>query len=138
VWSRILGTPAVNRLIYPGLVPRYMAARGDHDRRIAAEVRARAGTRGGARLSAGLWRSFGDPSYDLLPRAASITVPAMVMWGLRDPVFPPGAGEQTAAAIPGATLRTFDTGHVVFASDPEGFTDALLPFIDASYQRTLS
>jgi pimeloyl-ACP methyl ester carboxylesterase len=135
-WTRVFGTPALNRLIYPRLVGRYMSPRGSEDARIADEVRRRAATALGARLSAGLWRSFGDSSYDLRAEAHRIGAPTMVAWGLRDVVFPPAAAQETRAAIPGARLHTFETGHVVFASDPEGFVSTVRPFLEGIYLRS--
>jgi hypothetical protein len=44
------------------------------------------------------------------------------------------AARQTRAAIPQATLHTFDTGHVVFASDPTGFLGLVEPFVDRILQ----
>lgn len=41
----------------------------------------------------------------------------------------PGHGQ---SAIPGSRLRTFYTGHVVFAADPAGFLGAVLPFLSSA------
>jgi len=123
----LLGTPWRARLLFPLLVPAYMKARGGDDAAVAAAVRGRARTRAGARVAASLWRSFAQPTYDL--RAAAIGVPTLLVWGRRDTVLPMSAARQALAAIDGAELRTFDTGHVVFASDPDGFVAAVAPFV---------
>lgn len=126
-FCRLLGSPWRARLLFPLLVPAYMKARGDDDAVIAARVRGRARTQAGGRVTASLWRSFAEPSYDL--RAESIGVPTLLVWGRRDAVLPMSVARQTQAAIPSAELRTFDTGHVVFASDPDGFVAAVAPFV---------
>jgi pimeloyl-ACP methyl ester carboxylesterase len=136
VGARLLGTPGINRRIMPRLVPRYMSPRGELDARITTEVRQRAATREGAEVCAGLWRSFGDPAFDLRAVAGRITAPTLLAWGLRDVVLPPSTAEQTHAALAGATLHRFDTGHVVFASDPAGFVGALRPFLGSVYERS--
>jgi pimeloyl-ACP methyl ester carboxylesterase len=134
--ARILGTPALNRRIYPRLVYRYMSPRGADDARIAAEVRQRAETAQGARTSAELFRSFTEPSYDLRAEAGRIVAPTLLAWGMRDVVLPPSTARQTLSALPGAVLHAFDTGHVVFASDPEGFVRTVRPFLDGVHERS--
>ena len=129
----LLGSPRWNRCVYPALIPRYMRARTDNDRRIVREVGRRARTREGAGVSAALWRSFGAPAFDLRAEAPRLAAtPTLIVWGTRDVVFPKTAPEQTRAAIPGSSLVTRPTGHVVFSSDPEGFPDAVRPFLRAT------
>jgi pimeloyl-ACP methyl ester carboxylesterase len=126
---RLLGVPRVNRLLQPRLVPQYMRARNDHDRAVAERARLRASTVEGSRVAAALWRSFARPDYDLRGEAARITAPTLLVWGVRDVVLPAKAGRETHRAIPGSRLHTVETGHVAFASDPEGFLDIVTPFL---------
>lgn len=126
---RLLGTPALNRFLQPPLVPRYMRAGNDHDRAVTARALARSRTSDGIRVSAALWRSFGQPGYDLRAHVGRITAPVLLAWGTRDVVLPRAAGEATQRAIPGSQLHTFDTGHVVFASAPDAFVTTLEPFL---------
>jgi pimeloyl-ACP methyl ester carboxylesterase len=128
---RLLGIPAVSRILQPHLVPRYMKPRNDHDRRVAEHARARARTDEGSRVAAALWRSFSRPGYDLRGQASRITAPVLLAWGERDIVLPMKAGQQTQRAIPGSRLHTMHTGHVAFASDPEGFLSIVKPFLDS-------
>lgn len=128
-FCRLLGVPAVNRVLMPRLVPGYMKPVNAHDRAISDRVTARARTRGGARLDAGLWRSFTAPAYDLRGQAGSVTAPTLLVWGSRDTILPAKAGRQTHAALPQSRLTTFDTGHVVFASDPDRFLAVTEPFL---------
>ncbi|HEX4723213.1 MAG TPA: alpha/beta hydrolase [Pseudonocardiaceae bacterium] len=131
VFTGVLGTPWLARLLFPRLVPAYMKARNDDDAAVGARARARARTKDGARVAASLWRSFGKPSYDL--RARHIAVPTLLVWGSKDPVLPISLARQAQDAIPAATLHMFDTGHVVFASDPAGFGTVVEPFIAATF-----
>jgi pimeloyl-ACP methyl ester carboxylesterase len=128
---RVLGNPRVSRRLLPRLVPRYMHSRNDRDQAISQRVQARARTAEGARVSAGLWRSFASPGYDLRADAARLAAPTLLVWGARDIILPLAAGRQTHASIPGSQFRTLDTGHVVFASDPGGFLELAEPFIAA-------
>jgi pimeloyl-ACP methyl ester carboxylesterase len=129
---RVLGNPRASRWLLPRLVPGYMKPRNDHDRAIAERVQARARTADGARVAAGLWHSFGAPAYDLRAAAPRLTAPVLLVWGAGDKILPLEAGRQAHAAIPGSQFRTLDTGHVVFASDPERFLELAGPFIDAA------
>ena len=126
---RLLGSPRVSRLLLPRLVPGYMKAQNSHDRAIAKSVQARARTVDGARVAASLWRSFGARGFDLRADGYRLGPPTLLVWGARDIILPLKAGRQTHAAIPGSQFHALDTGHVVFASDPDGFLDLAMPFI---------
>jgi pimeloyl-ACP methyl ester carboxylesterase len=130
--TRLLGSPRISRQLLPRLVPSYMKPRNDHDRAIADRVQALARTADGARVAASLWRSFGARGFGLRADASRLTAPTLLVWGARDVVLPLKAGRQTHAAIPGSQFREFDTGHVVFASDPDGFLDVAVPFIESA------
>jgi pimeloyl-ACP methyl ester carboxylesterase len=129
---RLLGKLEVSRRLLPLLVPGYMKARNPHDRAIAERVQARARTADGARVAASLWRSFGAPGFDLRADGRRLAAPTLLTWGARDTILPLKAGRQTHAAIHGSQFRAFDTGHVVFASDPAGFLDLAIPFIESA------
>lgn len=129
-FCRALGRPAIARRVLPRIVPRYMRPTTENDREITRRVIALARTETGARLAAGLWRSFADPAYDLREQAEAVTCPTLLVWGALDPVVPAKAGRATLRSLPGARLETFPTGHVVFSSDPDGFLTHLLPFLD--------
>jgi pimeloyl-ACP methyl ester carboxylesterase len=122
VSARGLGIPAVARAVTPRLVPAYMRSRTDSDRAIEARTATRARTREGARVVAALWRSFAAPSYDL--SRSQIAAPTLVVWGRRDPLFP----RWLVSRMP-SPAKEFDTGHVVFSSDPDGFLAVTLPFL---------
>ena len=128
---RVLGIPAVNRLVFPRLVPQYMKPDSDRLRAITRRVQERARSTAGAAVSAALWRSFGDPAYDLRADGHRLGVPVLLAWGARDIILPKSAARRTQAAIPGADLQLLPTGHVVFASDPDGFLGVVLPFLES-------
>ncbi|MGF6882670.1 pimeloyl-ACP methyl ester carboxylesterase [Nocardia sp. GAS34] len=127
VACRMLGIPALARIIFPRLIPRYMRARSENDRVVEANAIARARTSQGAELIAGLWRSFTDPAYDL--RGTRILAPTLLVWGTLDIVLPLREVRSVQAALPDAELATLETGHVVFSSDPGGFLTHVTQFL---------
>ncbi|MBO2442693.1 alpha/beta fold hydrolase [Actinomadura nitritigenes] len=129
--ARALGVPAVNRAVFPRLVPRYMKPDSDRLHAITRRVQDRARSRTGAAVSAALWRSIADPAYDLRADGPRLGVPVLLAWGARDIILPMSAARQTQAAIPDADLRTLQTGHVAFAADPDGFLGLVLPFLES-------
>lgn len=77
-----------------------------------------------------VWKSFSDPAHDLSLAAASITQPTLLVFGKYDPVIPANAdGKRALRCIPGAHLHVLDTGHLVFAENPQAFLDCVMPFI---------
>lgn len=126
---RLLGTPWITRLLLPLLVPGYMKERNEDDRGIAERAVARARTREGARVAAGLWRSFTATDWDMRSEGRQLRAPVLLVWGGRDTILPMRAARQTHEAIPQAQLHVFDTGHVVFASDTDGFMEVVEPFL---------
>ena len=66
----------------------------------------------------------GDRSY---PALESIAVPALVIHGTADPMFPPGHGEALAAEIPGARLLVLEgAGHGVDRGDWDTIVAAIV------------
>jgi pimeloyl-ACP methyl ester carboxylesterase len=128
-FTRLIGTRPVARLLMPSLVNRYMRPQSDFDKKITKRVVATARTSSGARTAASIWRSFPTPGHDLRPQAANLTAPTLLVWGTQDPVIPLEAGQETSRLIPNSTLKTLETGHVVFASAPQEFLNLVEPFI---------
>jgi pimeloyl-ACP methyl ester carboxylesterase len=128
---RLLGVPAVSRAVLPRLVPRYMKPDSARLADITARVQARARSREGAAVAAALWRSFAAPGYDLRADGPRLRAPVLLVWGTRDVILPQAAARQAHAAIPGSGLRTLDTGHVVFAAEPDEFLAQVTPFLTA-------
>lgn len=58
-------------------------------------------------------------------------VPALVVWGERDAIFPPDQAGAFANAIPGArTVAIRDAGHLPHVEQPQAFLDAVDAFLD--------
>jgi pimeloyl-ACP methyl ester carboxylesterase len=127
----VIGMRAFIRGAAPVFVRGYMKAKTDSDREITKRAIAAAKTPEGIRLMAGLWRSFATPGHDLRSRAAELTAPTLIVWGKKDIAIPLSAGRATHDAIRGSRLEIFDTGHVVFSSDPDGFLAITEPFLQS-------
>jgi pimeloyl-ACP methyl ester carboxylesterase len=128
----VMGRPWVIRTGAPLFVRTYMHARTPAERAMASRVVARARTAAGSWTAAALWRSFTEPGHDLRTRAADIIAPVLITWGTKDPTAPAKIGREVHNAIPGSTFTGLDTGHVVFAGDPDGWLNAVLPFVESA------
>jgi pimeloyl-ACP methyl ester carboxylesterase len=127
--TRLLGIPLVNKWVMPFLVWRYMAPQTAQDKEIATQVSEVAKTDACAQISASIWKSFLDPSFDLRVPGKHITAPTLLIWGKRDVVIPVKVGYATQRVISGSRLEILDAGHVVFASKPDLFLDYVEAFI---------
>ena len=69
--------------------------------------------------------------YGPIERALpSLRLPALVVWGDRDPFFSPAVGERTAAAIPGAALEVLrGCGHFLPEEAPDRFAHLIADFV---------
>jgi pimeloyl-ACP methyl ester carboxylesterase len=129
LFCSIMGRPATIRRVYRRFAHQYMRPTTDEDRRIEATATATATSREGSQVTAGLWRSFSSPGHDLRADIAKITAPTLVVWGRKDPVIPLRVGRRITDGIDGAELVVFEAGHVPFATHPQPFLDAVLPFL---------
>jgi 3-oxoadipate enol-lactonase len=66
--------------------------------------------------------------HDVFDRLPRITCPTLVACGSTDGIAPAVNGAAIAAQIPGATLRTFEGGHLFFVQDPAAFP-AVIEFL---------
>lgn len=67
---------------------------------------------------------------DFRPLLATITVPALVIYGEKDAIAPAALSEEIARGIPGARLEALaGAGHVTNADDPERFNEILRNFL---------
>lgn len=130
----LMARPRFLRAIYPWFANRYMRPRSDEDRRVRDLGVATTREDPGLRAVSELWGSFTSPEHDLRAEAPSISAPTLVLWGKHDPVIPLKVGRTIAAAIPGAELAVFDTGHAPQVSDPEGFAARLIPFAETAFE----
>ncbi len=129
----LMARPRFLRAIYPWFANRYMRPDSEADRRVRDVGIATTRQDPGLRAVSELWGSFASPEHDLRAEAASIAAPTLIAWGRRDPVIPLKVGRRVAAAIPGAQLEIFDSGHSPQVSDPQGFAAKLVPFADAAF-----
>jgi len=127
-----MGRPAVLHRIYPWFSRWYMRDASPFGARVRAAAIATARRPGTTELLSALWRSFSTPAADVRREAAAITAPTLAVWGARDPVLPTRVGRIAADAVPGARMVVLDTGHVPFASRPDAFTSAVVPFLRAA------
>lgn len=71
-----------------------------------------------------------DPAMRWWPGLSAVTAPTLVLAGGPTSTTPQDRVRQMAAAIPGCTLVTLPVGHHVHVGDPDGFTAALLSWLD--------
>ncbi len=68
---------------------------------------------------------------EIQPLYPTMNLPVTVCWGTEDTWIPPAKGEELAALIPGARLRTIpDAGHLVPLDAPARLLGTLLTFLD--------
>lgn len=67
--------------------------------------------------------------FDVLGELGSIDVPTLVLGGRLDMMVPAFAQEEIAAAIPGAELRMFETGHGCMVEEMVEFNEAVTTFL---------
>lgn len=68
-----------------------------------------------------------DDVFDLLGK---LTVPVLILHGTRDPIVPYSHGQKFAAAVPGATLVTFDGGgHMLNGREPVKVNHLIRDFV---------
>jgi pimeloyl-ACP methyl ester carboxylesterase len=135
LFCRVKGTELVSRLVAERFPRFYLRRRTPTVEAMLARSRAHGRDRVGIAIDAAIWRSFTAPEHDLRTQAAGIRVPTLLVWGRHDPVLPLRDAEAARRALPHARFVVFDTGHVPFAEDPDGFLGAVLPFVrDAAAQ----
>lgn len=67
--------------------------------------------------------------HDALAELARIDCPALVAGGRMDMMVPYFASEEIAAAIPGAELATFESGHALMFEEMDAFNARLAEFL---------
>jgi pimeloyl-ACP methyl ester carboxylesterase len=67
--------------------------------------------------------------HDALSELGQITCPVLVVGGHLDVMVPGFASEEIAAAIPGAQLKMFDSGHGLMLEEADGFNRELSTFL---------
>ncbi len=77
----------------------------------------------------------GLPGYDVpfpkrLEELQRVQVPALVIHGTEDAIFPVADAEATAGALPNAELVLLKGGHQINQDNPEGFNKTVLDWLD--------
>lgn len=67
--------------------------------------------------------------HDVLADLPSVSVPTLVFGGKMDVMVPGFASEEIAAAIPGAELEMFETGHGCMVEEMEAVNDRIARFL---------
>ena len=67
--------------------------------------------------------------FNVHGRLSRITVPTLIMVGVKVGVATPTIAKGIQAQIPGAKLVEFDTGHFMMAEDPDQFRTVLGNFL---------
>lgn len=78
------------------------------------------------RVQQGVWGSLGE--FDLVPRLATLQIPAVVVHGRQDPI-PLESSERGARALGAEFVVLEECGHVPYVEQPDGLFDALAPFV---------
>ena len=68
--------------------------------------------------------------HDAIAELPKIAVPTLVLGGKNDMMVPGFASEEIAAAVPGAELHMFETGHGCMIEELEGFNGAISTFLE--------
>ncbi len=69
--------------------------------------------------------------HDVLARLGEISVPTLVLGAKMDMMVPGFASEEIAAAIPGAELAMFETGHGCMVEEMDAFNTRLAQFLES-------
>jgi pimeloyl-ACP methyl ester carboxylesterase len=82
-----------------------------------------------------LYRATPAPGADGVRQAGALRphdIPALVVWGARDPYIPVAVAERQRDAFPSAEVLVFeDSGHWPFIDDPDRAAAAIVPFLRA-------
>jgi haloalkane dehalogenase len=63
-------------------------------------------------------------------RLPDLSLPVLLVWGMRDPVFQPVFLEQWRELLPKAeTVELAEASHFLVEDDPDGVTDAIASFL---------
>jgi 3-oxoadipate enol-lactonase len=93
-------------------------------------ARARIGSDEPGRAEGAGWQLDARRLHDTWDRLGQISCPTFVCGGVHDDIAPPANAERLASAIPGATLRLFDGGHLFLLQDRAAWP-AITAFLSA-------
>ena len=88
------------------------------------------------RTFARIWRSFTDRDHDARLDARIIDVPAIIVWGTRDPILPWLVdGRRARKVLDGTRVVKLACGHQAFAELPTEFMAVVNEFLDVANER---
>ncbi|MFO0548092.1 MAG: alpha/beta fold hydrolase [Polyangiaceae bacterium] len=127
----LMGREAVRGAVRMAFARRYLSLRNAHVEAILTRHEAFGAEPHAVSLEAAIWRSFARPESDVAELATKLSVPALLVWGRRDPVSRASVeGARARASLPHAEYFELDTGHAPFAEDPAAFLEVLTPFLE--------
>jgi pimeloyl-ACP methyl ester carboxylesterase len=89
-----------------------------------------------------VYRSIPRPAEDGARHAAALRphdIPALVLWGARDPYLGIELAEAQREVFPSAQVVVLeDSGHWPFADDPEATREAVVPFLRGQVTSSLT
>ncbi len=129
IFCNIMGVEWIAGAMWNLFPQMYLRIKTPHVLRILKKIQSRKNP-ASVQMFAALWKSFLLPAHDLREAARHLKVPALLIWGKRDPVIPVGIGRFAAGVIPGAQLKMIDSGHEPYAEAPEAFLAAAMPFLE--------
>ncbi|APR84964.1 putative hydrolase [Minicystis rosea] len=112
------GPERLSRALGPSLFARITGASGPHDAALSYELHAVRGGRPDATLAFDTLLPLVGPAPHRRDRLASIDVPALVIGGDHDPVFPAPLAIAAAAALPRGAVHIEPSGHSPHADAP--------------------
>jgi pimeloyl-ACP methyl ester carboxylesterase len=70
------------------------------------------------------------PAFEWVTELAELDLPALIVWGARDPFLSRKRVEDLKQPFPNAEVKMLEaSGHFPFADDPEAFAAAVVPFL---------
>ena len=75
------------------------------------------------------WRSFADPTENLIATVGRLTMPVLFAWSRSDWIVSYGQSRAAIASTPRGKIRMFDGGHSAFLEDPNAFAAILIDFL---------
>lgn len=115
----------------------YLHTRNANTQRILQRARNEQSHTSAHQINRAVWRSFSDHAHNLIPHAAGVSQPTLLIFGKHDPVIKANSdGKIAANSIRHATLAILPTGHLAFAEAPEQFIAQVMPFLLANAPAT--
>ena len=80
-------------------------------------------------------RAYPEQLATLRDALASISTPALGIWGEHDPIVPPINAQLLVERLPRTRAIFLDAGHFVWEDQPDAYASAILDWVEGGYQR---